>query len=223
MTDTTTDGGSATADGTCSSNSNSSSNSSTSEMLRHLRRDPVLARVIDEVSIEFDIKPSRNRYRSLVESIITQQLSGHSAAAISTRFKELYTSRYPRPADVACTPDSRLRESGLSWRKIECIKEISRRIDAREVRLDKLVGMSDGEIMDTLTQVRGIGRWTAEIFMIFGLGRVDVLPAGDLGLRKGIKIFYAMSEMPSEDEVERIARMWRPYRTVATWYIWKAQ
>lgn len=195
----------------------------TTEALRHLRRDPILARVIDMVPTKFEIKPSRNRYRSLIESIITQQLSGHSAAAISTRFKGLYALRYPRPADVVNTPDSKLRESGLSWRKIECIKEISKKIDAHEIRLDRLNSMPDEEIIDTLVQVRGIGRWTAEIFMIFGLGRVDVLPVGDLGLRKGVKIFYSMSEMPSEDEVKEIAHGWSPYRTVATWYIWKAQ
>lgn len=190
---------------------------------RRLQRDPVLAKVIKMVPAGIDIRPSRNRYRSLVEAIITQQLSGHSAGAISKRFRALYDAPYPRPADVLGTPDSRLRETGLSVRKAECIKKISEMIEAGRIRLDRAGRMSDDEVTEMLTQVKGVGRWTAEIFLMFGLGRMDVLPAGDLGLRKGVMLFYGLPDMPSEDDVRRIAEGWRPYRTVATWYIWKAQ
>jgi len=96
-------------------------------------------------------------------------------------------------------------------------------IEAGHIRLDRAGRMSDDEITEMLTQVKGVGRWTAEIFLMFGLGRMDVLPAGDLGLRKGVMLFYGLPDMPSEDDVRRIAEGWRPYRTVATWYIWKAQ
>ena len=191
--------------------------------LRHLQRDTVLNRVMKSVSIEFDIKPSRNRYRSIIEAIITQQLSGSSAGAISKRFRSMYDKPYPRPSDVAATPHARLKATGLSVRKAYCIREISQMIDSGQIPLDKTCRMQDDQIMQMLTEVKGIGRWTVEIFLMFGLGRPDVLPVGDLGLRKGVKIFYGLSEMPSEDQVEKIAEAWRPYRSIATWYIWKAQ
>ena len=195
-----------------------------SEARAHLRgADPVLAGVIDMVPATFDIKPSRNRYGALVNAIITQQLSGHSARAISGRFTAMYDAPHPRPADVIATPDSRLRETGLSVRKAETIKEVSVMIEDGRLRLERTGRMTDDQIKDTLTEVKGIGRWTAEMFMIFGLGRADVLPVGDLGLRKGVMRFYRLRGMPSEDRVEEIAEAWRPYRTVATWYIWKAQ
>ena len=192
--------------------------------LKHLRKDPILAKAIDGTSIKFEIKITRNKYRALTKAIITQQLSSHSANAISERFKALYnTPTYPEPIDVAATPKSKLRRVGLSDKKIECIKEVSRRIKNGHLVLDQTGDMPDNVIIDMLTEIKGIGRWTAEIFLIFGLGRKDVLPVGDLGLRKGIKIFYNLSEMPSIETVETIAEKWRPYRTIATWYIWKAQ
>lgn len=198
--------------------------STISEALRHLRSsDPVLAGVMDAVPEKFGMAPSRNRYASLVEAIVTQQLSGRSARAISGRFRKLYDAPYPKPADVLATPSPILRRAGLSVRKVECIKEISQMIEDGRIRLNKTGRMSDEEIKEMLIQVRGVGRWTVEIFLMFGLGRMDVLPVGDLGLRKGVRRFYNLPKMPSEDEVERIGKRWRPYRTVATWYIWKAQ
>lgn len=192
--------------------------------IKHLRNsDPVLAGVIDAVSEQFAMPPSRNKYRSLVEAIVTQQLSGHSARAISGRLKKMYNAPYPKPVDLLATPDSKLREAGLSIRKIECIKKISQMIEDKQIRLDKTANMSDEEIKDILIQVKGIGRWTVEIFLMFGLGRMNVLPVGDLGLRKGVKLFYGLPEMPTEDTVEKIAKAWEPYKSVATWYIWKAQ
>lgn len=194
------------------------------EALKHLRSDPVIAEIIDNVPQKFAMRIIRNKYRALVEAIITQQLSGHSASAISNRFKELYDAPpYPKPADVLATPDAMLKKTGLSVRKVECIKEISQRINDRQIKLENTNKMSDMAICDMLTETKGIGRWTAEMFLIFGLGRTDVLPVGDLGLRKGVRIFYNLQEMPSEETVEKIAEKWRPYRTIATWYIWKAQ
>lgn len=191
--------------------------------LKHLRKDPVLAEIINNAPRKFEIKTSRNKYRALVEAIITQQLSGNSASAISTRFKALYNTPYPKPEDVVATPNYKLKKTGLSIRKVECIKELSQRIKKGQIKLENTNKMSDAEINNMLTEIKGIGRWTVEIFLIFGLGRTDVLPVGDLGLRKGIKIFYNLQEMPSEDIVEKIAEKWRPFRTIATWYIWKAQ
>lgn len=180
----------------------------------------MLGGIIDTISVEFDIKPSRNRYRALVEAIITQQLSGSSAGVISKRFRSIYQGAYPRPADVAATSHARLKSTGLSVRKVQCILEISQMIHGGQIPLGQTGRMSDEQM---LTQVKGVGRWTVEIFLMFGLGRPDVLPVGDLGLRKGIRKFYKISDMPSEDRMEKVAEAWHPYRSIATWYICKAQ
>jgi len=106
--------------------------------------------------------------------------------------------------------------------KVSYIKDLSKKIESRELKVNSLKSMTDDEIIEQLTQIKGIGRWTAEMFLIFSLGRLDVLPVGDLGLRKGIQRLYLISEMPQKDQIENIAKKWRPYRTVATWYIWNS-
>ena len=106
--------------------------------------------------------------------------------------------------------------------KVSYIKDISKKIETKELRLHRLPRLSDEEVVDELVKIRGIGRWTAEMFLIFTLGRMDVLPVGDLGLKKGIKQLHSLSDLPSEKEMEKIANKWRPYRTVATWYLWKS-
>lgn len=188
--------------------------------IRHLCRDRRLARIIERVG-EYKIRTTRNRYESLVEGIITQQLSGSAAGAISERFRSLYGAGYPAPADVIRTPDSRLRKTGLSNMKVRYIKNLSEKIESGELRLRRLSRLSDEQVVGELTKIRGIGRWTAEMFLIFALGRLDVLPVGDLGLKKGIRLLRRMSRMPTVKEMTRTAERWRPYRTIATWYIWK--
>lgn len=187
----------------------------------YLKKDPKLAKVINSVG-KYQIKLTRNRYESLVEAIITQQLAGSAAKSISKRFRGLYKTRFPKPIDVIKTPDSKLRKTGLSGMKIKYIKELSKKIETKELRLNTLSRLSDEEIVSRLTQVKGIGRWTAEMFLIFTLGREDIFPVGDLGLKKGIQQLHSMSELPKESVMEEIAESWRPYRTVATWYLWKS-
>ena len=194
---------------------------STKSPIEHLSKDRKLAKVIKRVG-SFEIRVTKNKYESLVEAIITQQLSGSAAKSISTRFRALYTTRFPKPIDVLATPNSKLRKTGLSKMKVEYIKEISKKIESKELRLQKLPKLSDEEVVIELTKIRGIGRWTAEMFLIFTLGRMDVLPIGDLGLKKGIKKLHSMQELPTDEEMEKIAKKWRPYRTVATWYLWKS-
>ena len=189
--------------------------------IQYLKKDPKLAKVIDMVG-RYQIKLTRNRYESLVEAIITQQLAGSAAKSISKKFRGLYKARFPKPIDVIKTPDSKLRKTGLSGMKIKFIKELSKKIESKELKLNTLSRLSDEEIVTHLTQVKGIGRWTAEMFLIFTLGRQDILPVGDLGLKKGIQLLYSMPELPKEDAMEEIAESWRPYRTVATWYLWKS-
>lgn len=188
--------------------------------IKFLKRDPKIAGIIHKVG-KYEINLVKNPYRSLIDAIITQQLSGAAADSISEKFQKLY-QRYPKPADVLNTSDSKLRSAGLSKMKISYIKDLSEKIQSKELRISYLKDKSDEEVISHLTQVKGIGRWTAEMFLIFSLGRPDVLPVGDLGLRKGIQRLYSMPDLPEKDEIEQIAEKWRPYRTVATWYIWKS-
>lgn len=189
--------------------------------LNHLRKDRKLAKVIDRIG-EFNLSLTKNPYESLVEAIITQQLSAKAADSISTKFRAIY-GKFPKPSDVMETSDAKLRKAGLSYMKVSYIKDLSKKVESKEIRLSYMKNLSDEEIIVQLTQVKGIGRWTAEMFLIFSLGRLDVLPVGDLGLRKGIKNLYSLEELPEKEQIERIAEKWRPYRSVATWYLWRSQ
>lgn len=189
--------------------------------VNHLRKDRKLAKVIDLVG-EFNLSLTKNPYESLVEAIITQQLSAKAADSISAKFREIY-GRFPKPADVIETSDAKLRKAGLSYMKVSYIKDLSKKVESKELRLAYMKNLSDEEVIVQLMQVKGIGRWTAEMFLIFSLGRLDVLPVGDLGLRKGIKNLYSLEELPEKEQIESIAEKWRPYRSVATWYLWRSQ
>jgi len=186
-----------------------------------LKKDPKLARIINIVG-KYQITTINNHYESLIEAIITQQLAGSAAKAISKRFRSLYGKRFPKPIDVLKTSDSKLRKTGLSWMKVTYIKELSKNLESKKLKLRSFSKLSDEEVVEQLTQVKGIGRWTAEMFLIFSLGRMDVLPVGDLGLRKGVQLYESSSELPNAAEIEKLAEKWRPYRTVATWYLWKS-
>lgn len=190
------------------------------EAIKFLKKDPNLAKIICQVG-KYRISLVKNPYRSLINAIITQQLSSAAADSISKKFQKLYQG-YPKPIDVISTPDSKLRSAGLSQMKVTYIKDLSEKIQSKELRIRSLKDKSDEDVILHLTQVKGIGRWTAEMFLIFSLGRLDVLPVGDLGLKKGMQRLYCMPNLPEKEEIERIARRWRPYRTVATWYIWKS-
>jgi len=186
-----------------------------------LKKDPKLARIINVVG-KYQITTVNNHYELLIEAIITQQLAGSAAKAISKRFRSLYGKRFPKPIDVLKTSDSKLRKTGLSGMKVTYIKELSKNLESKKLKLRSLSKLSDEEVVEQLTQVKGIGRWTAEMFLIFSLGRMDVLPVGDLGLRKAVQLYKSSSELPNAAEIEKLAEKWRPYRTVATWYLWKS-
>ena len=189
--------------------------------IKVLKKDPKLASIINIVG-EYQITTINNHYESLIEAIITQQLAGSAAKAISKRFRSLYGKRFPKPIDVLKTSDSKLRKTGLSGMKVTYIKELSKNLESKKLKLRSFSRLSDEEVVEQLTQVKGIGRWTAEMFLIFSLGRMDVLPVGDLGLRKGVQLYKSSSELPNAAEIEKLAEKWRPYRTVATWYLWKS-
>ena len=189
--------------------------------IKVLKKDPKLARIIKVVG-KYQITTTSNYFESLIEAIITQQLAGAAAKAISKRFRGLYGKRFPKPVDVLKTSDSKLRKTGLSGMKVKYIKDLSKNIESKKLKLRSLSKLSDDEIVEQLIQIKGIGRWTAEMFLIFSLGRMDVLPVGDLGLKKGVRLLNSSAKLPNPDEIEELAEKWRPYRTVATWYLWKS-
>src|SRR5690606_3307010 len=191
------------------------------EALKHLSTvDAQLAAIIESVGA-YEIKLRKDPFRSLVEAIIYQQLAGSAADAIYKRFIEIY-GRFPRPAQLLDTKDSELRAAGLSGRKIEYLKDLAARASDGRLKLSQLSKLHDEEVIEQLVQVKGIGRWTAEMFLIFCLGREAVLPVGDLGLRKAMQKAYSLGELPTPEIMRNIARPWKPYCSVATWYMWKS-
>ena len=191
------------------------------ETLKHLAiADARLAAIIKSVGA-CEIKMRRDPFHSLVEAIIYQQLAGSAADAIYGRFVKIY-GRFPRPAQLLATKDAKLRTAGLSSRKIEYLKDLSARVSDGRLKLAQLPKLPDEQVIEQLVQVKGIGRWTAEMFLIFCLGRQDVLPVGDLGLRKAMQKTYSLDELPSPENMRDIALPWKPYCSVATWYMWKS-
>ncbi|MDE1766065.1 MAG: DNA-3-methyladenine glycosylase 2 family protein [Thaumarchaeota archaeon] len=188
--------------------------------VRFLKKDPVMKKIIDSVG-DYTLKKRRHHFAVLIESIISQQLATRAADVIFCRFKDLYP-KFPTAEEILATKKSKLRSVGLSSMKAEYIKDLARNVSQGKVRLGMLSKMSDEEVVVHLTQVKGIGRWTAEMFLIFSLERPDVLPVHDLGLQKGVRMAFSLPELPKPNEVEDIGRRWRPYRSVATWYLWKS-
>ncbi len=197
------------------------SNNKAADALKHLAvADPRLAAIIKSVGA-CEIKMRKDPFQSLVEAIIYQQLAGNAADAIYGRFVKIY-GRFPRPSQLLATKDAKLRAAGLSGRKIEYLKDLASRVSDGRLKVALLREMPDEQVIEQLVQVKGIGRWTAEMFMIFCLGRQDVLPVGDLGLRKAMQKTYLLDDLPSPDSMREIARPWKPYCSIATWYMWKS-
>jgi DNA-3-methyladenine glycosylase II len=192
------------------------------DALRHLSSaDARLAGVIRSVG-RYTIKTGGEPFQSLVEAIMYQQLAGSAADAIHSRFMKLYGGRFPAPARLLSTSEEMLRSVGLSGRKVEYIRDLAGRVDRGQLDLEGLAAMEDERVVNQLIEVKGIGRWTAEMFLIFCLGRPDVLPVGDLGLCKAVQKTYMLRVLPLPEKMEKIALPWRPYRSVATWYMWKS-
>ena len=186
----------------------------------HLKKDPKLVKIIERIGA-YQIKKRNNHFAVLVESIISQQLAGAAAEAIFGRFKKLYP-KFPAANQILKTKNAKLRSVGLSGMKVEYLKDLAQKIKDGKLKMRSLSKMTDDDVIEHLTQVKGIGRWTAEMFLIFSLGRLDILPTGDLGLRKGVQMAFSLSELPKPKEVEEIGIRWKPYRSVATWYLWKS-
>ena len=159
--------------------------------------------------------------QAMIESIVWQQLSGKAAATIYARFLALFPAgRYPTPEEILAVPVTALRQVGLSSQKSAYVRDVCERVSGGRLDLDRLESMGDDEVIATLTQVKGIGRWTAEMFLMFRLHRPDVLPVGDLGIVKAIQRLYRLRKPPSVDKMHAIGSRWQPYRSVAAWYLW---
>ncbi|HLU66700.1 MAG TPA: DNA-3-methyladenine glycosylase [Kofleriaceae bacterium] len=189
--------------------------------LRHLRRaDPQLGRLIKRHGPP-RLKPSRNHLESLTRAIIYQQLSGKAAATIYRRFLDLFGGRFPSAAELAAIPMARLRGAGLSGAKAEYVLDLARRVADGSIDPRRFRRMEDEALIAHLTQVKGIGRWSVHMFLLFGLGRPDVLPTGDLGVRKGMQLLFRLPDLPAPSAMEELAEPWRPYRSIASWYMWR--
>jgi len=190
--------------------------------VRHLKnKDPVMARIIRVTGpIRFELDD--DHYEAIVGSIIFQQLAGSAARAILNRFKGLYGGRLPSPREYLSTSIDKLRGCGLSPQKISYIKDLAERLEDGRLDLIRLEELSDEEAMRELDAVHGIGRWTAEMFLMFKLGRTDVLPVDDLGLRKAVKQAYKLRKLPSRKRFEELAVDWHPYSSISTLYLWKS-
>jgi len=166
---------------------------------------------------------TRQPFESLVGSIVSQQLSTKAAATIFARVKALGANERGEisPDALLAVPEPRLREAGLSGSKLAYIRDLSTRVRAGELALDALDTMSDDEVIASLCRVKGIGRWTAEMFLIFRLGRPDVLPVDDLGIQKGMMRLFGLRKLPSPERMVKLAKPFRPYRSIACWYLWR--
>lgn len=163
-------------------------------------------------------------FDSLVESIVYQQLSGKAAATIHGRLQALFPhSKYPSPDDLLNASDDLLRSAGVSRAKVQALKDLAAKAkDGIVPSLVQMIELDDAELIELLTQIRGIGQWTVEMLLIFRLGRLDVLPCTDYGVRKGFSVLYRHKELPSPRELFTFGERWRPYRTIASWYLWRA-
>ena len=193
---------------------------------RHLsKRDPVLRRLIREHG-KCDFVPEKRRspFQSLVQAVAHQQLNGTAANTILTRFKKLFPGRkFPRPEDLAKVTDAQIRACGFSFAKIKSIRDITAKaLDGTIPSSRQIVKLSDDEIIARLTEVRGVGRWTVEMLLIFQLGRPDVLPVGDFGVRTGFRVAYKKRDMPEPKALLAFGEKWKPHRTTAAWFLWCA-
>lgn len=194
------------------------------QAVRHLKRvDPKLAAVIERVGpCRFEARGEGTHFEALVRSIVYQQLSGKAAATILGRVSALFDGAPPTPGSLLAIPDSRLRAAGLSRQKLGYLRSLAEHIRDGRLPLETLDALPDDDIIAALVGVKGIGRWTAQMFLMFRLGRMDVLPELDLGIRKGIQRAYRMRAMPTPARVLEVGARWAPYRTIASWYFWRS-
>ena len=184
------------------------------------RRDPILGDLIRRYGdCRLADSQQADSFKALVHSIISQQLSTRAAATITARFSALF-ERFPAPVHVAATSDAKLRGVGLSAQKVRYLRDLCQRIEDGSLPFHALDQMADEDVITTLTCVKGVGRWTAEMFLMFRLHRPDILPVGDLGIVKAVQKAYRLRQVPTPERLKRLGESWRPYRSIACWYLW---
>lgn len=195
------------------------------ETVAHLRAaDPVLAQVIEVVG-PFELETREGTFRMLSRAIFFQQLAGPAARAIMNRVLALLDAdeeRWYAPEQLLAASDEQLRAAGVSRQKMVYLRDLADKCASGELNEDGMNELDDEEVIQRVSAVKGIGRWTGEMYLIFSLGRPDVLPVDDLGVRRGMQVSYALPELPKPDEMRRIAEPWRPYRSAGTWYMWRS-
>ena len=198
-----------------------------SDPVEHLRAaDPVMASLVQEHGALDEKARRRGRprdaYGALLRSIVGQQLSTKAARTIYERLTEQFGGRTPTPRELLDADPEAIRAAGLSRPKVAYLRDLAERVEDGELELDRLTELPDEEVSEQLVQVKGLGRWTADMFLIFHLGRPDVLPVGDLGIRRAVETQYRLEDLPDAAELERIAEPWRPHRSLACLYLWRS-
>ena len=198
-----------------------------SEHLELARTDPVMATLVERLG-ELSLETRRRRrppvdaYGMLLRSVIGQQLSVKAAATIYGRVLDIFGGTTPPPGDLLEIAPERLREAGLSGRKVEYVRDLASHVVSGELELDRLGELEDEEVIAEITAVRGFGVWSAQMFLMFFLERPDVLPTGDLGIRRAVQVEYGLGELPDPAQLTEIAEPWRPRRTLACVYLWES-
>ena len=190
----------------------------------HLKKsDPAMARVIDLVGpCRFEARAEGMHFDHIVRAIVYQQLSGKAASTIYSRVRALFGDRSPTAAELLATDDATLRGAGLSWAKIKYVKDLSAHALDGRLPVERLHELDDAQVMEALVQVKGIGRWSAHMFLMFRLGRPNIIPELDLGIRKAVQRAYGLRKMPTPTRVLEIGSKWAPYGTIASWYLWRS-
>ena len=193
------------------------------QALAHLRSaDPVIARVIDAVGpYRLQVRSEGTHFDALVRAIVYQQLSGKAAATIHGRLKALFGGRDPTPDELLAIPEETLRGVGLSRQKLGYIRDLAAHVANGELPIDNLHELDDDALTEALVRVKGIGRWTAQMFLMFRLGRPNVLPDLDLGIQNGVQRAYGLRARPKPKDILRIGARWAPHSSVASWYMWR--
>jgi DNA-3-methyladenine glycosylase II len=188
--------------------------------------DPVMARLIDEHAtvVRRDLRGERrgDAYGALLRSIVGQQLSTKAASTIYGRMIEIFGGHAPTPRQLLAADPEEIRAAGLSRPKIAYLRDLARHVEEGTLELDRLDELPDEEVSAQLTAIKGLGQWTADMFLMFHLRRPDVLPVGDQGIRRAIQIQYRMRKLPDPKRLEKLARPWRPHRTLACLFLWSS-
>ena len=190
------------------------------------RSDPVMRRLVDEQGPLDEEERRRGRpreaYGALVRSIVGQQLSTKAARTIYERLTALFDGRTPTPAELLAADPEKVRSAGLSRPKVGYLRSLAEHVESGELELDRLTELPDEEVSEQLTAVKGLGQWTADMFLIFHLRRPDVLPVGDLGIRRAVERAYGLPDIPDAAQVLEIGEQWRPHRSLASLYLWRS-